>query len=165
MHEYERLFTAKWNNAKLVTLRTYHMNEYFLDLSKRDQDKVNTENLAGVSFNGSNENTIIAWFNGHPLHTAPLTLNLVHNAIVKAMIGADHSIELYNHPAKSDFNLKKNPQDNSMVRSAIAFFLGLPFAVLSATYITSYIKVQLIYLVTNQISISMYFFYSTGAIV
>lgn len=144
MAEYKNEFNAQTDNAKLAITKLEDMETYFLELAKSNLATANRKNLAGVTFNKFGNSTIIAWFNGHPYHAAPLTLNLVHNAIIKAMIGTDHSIQLYNHPLP---NTTANSEDHSASenRSGEGFFshIGLLLALISANYIMSYIKVNL----------------------
>lgn len=57
------------------------------------------ERLSSNEVNGSSSDGVVitAYFNNQPLHTPPLTLNMVTNAIlIKA--GTNHSVKLTNHP-------------------------------------------------------------------
>lgn len=58
---------------------------------------MNSHYLAGMSFN-QNVQKIIAWYNNQPYHTMPLSLYLTHNAMVKSMLGQEHSIHVSNYP-------------------------------------------------------------------
>lgn len=49
-------------------------------LSTIDLAKIEKRFIAGATFEN---NSIIAWLNNEPLHTAPLTINLVHNALLR----------------------------------------------------------------------------------
>lgn len=42
--------------------------------------------------------SIWTWFNGQAIHSAPLALNLVHNALIQLHLGEDHSIQISNKP-------------------------------------------------------------------
>lgn len=141
MTAYKNQFNSgQLNNAKLEITTADDMQTYFLNLAKSNLAKANRQNLAGVTFNSSTNNTIIAWFNGQPYHTASLAMNLVHNAIVMAMIGSDHSIEVYNHPIK--ITAEKTTELRNTFGGNISSWLGTLFAFLSAFYVMSYIQVN-----------------------
>ncbi|BFG01721.1 ATP-binding cassette sub-family A member 3 [Drosophila madeirensis] len=55
---------------------------YILELGKTIQVRINARYLAAATVN---ETSIVAWLNNQPMHTAPLTVNLAHNAIAKAL--------------------------------------------------------------------------------
>lgn len=139
---------AQSNMAKFVDTAPLDIPTKFLELTSSNIRKSNRENLAGATVNEYDDTntTIIAWFNGHPYHTQPLALNLVHNAIVKALVGTDHSIKLYNHPMAIATNI--NSEDEAKARGLryggdISLSLGLLLTFASANYIMSYVKVNL----------------------
>lgn len=96
-----------------------------------------------------NQNETIAWFNGVALHSAPLSLNLVHNAMVKSSLGHDHSICLTNKPFPLESAQDKFDSDSQEVTNIMRELFGLLFAVFiyiamsihSARFITFYIEV------------------------
>lgn len=144
MAGYKNGFNAMADSAQLVITKQKDMETYFLELAGTNLAKSNRKNLAGVTFNKFGNGTIIAWFNGQPFHAAPLALNLVNNAIVKAMLGSDHGIQLYNHPMTN--GAKKNEIQAVKINTsgAIVFaYLGLMLTLISANYIMSYIRVNL----------------------
>lgn len=71
------------------------IQSYYLKLAKTIFVQLQAEFMAGASFK---EDKIVAWFTGQPYHTAPLSMYLAHNAIIRAMLGSDHSIRLFNDP-------------------------------------------------------------------
>lgn len=89
--------------------------------------------------------TIIAWFNNQGYHTAALTLNLVHNAIVKSFFDEDYGISVTNAPLKF---LPKNGTNAEIVQTIDTFgylfctLIGFAMSILSSSYITFYIKVR-----------------------
>lgn len=145
MAEYKNEVNAQSKNAKLEITKSQDMEAYFLELAAPNPARVNRNYLAGATFNKFDNGTIIAWYNGQPFHTAPLTLNLVHNAIVKTMIGPDHNIQLHNYPME---NTTKKSQENDSEPKAIngsGLFegLGVLLCFVTANYIMGYIKVNL----------------------
>lgn len=91
-----------------------------------------------MSFENS---SFIAWFNGQPFHTSPLSLNLLHNAIVHAKFGDDHSIQVFNWPVpfrpESKALLTMTGDD---MGSQLAMNLSFVMAFTSALYIMFYIR-------------------------
>lgn len=63
------------------------ITNFFMTQRARDAHELHTRYLIGVSFlqenNGSNETEIVAWFNNNGYHTAPVTLNLAYNVVLK----------------------------------------------------------------------------------
>lgn len=103
----------------------------------------------GSNVNGSE--AIVAWFNNQLYHTAPLSLNLVHNAIVRAALGPDHSIRVINNPLP--FTLESRQEIVSIEASQnvgfqLASNLSFAMAFVAAFYVLFYIKVNLRYMVS-----------------
>ncbi|XP_064556074.1 phospholipid-transporting ATPase ABCA3 isoform X2 [Drosophila montana] len=97
--------------------------KYILDLSASLQVWINARYLAAASFGNDK---IIAWLNNQPLHTAPLTINMVHNAIARELIGEDTKITVSNWPLpyKTETLLQQLQMGNSLgaqLASNIAF--------------------------------------------
>lgn len=113
-----------------------------LAIAKTSLREYNFQYLTAASI--ASNGTIIAWFNNQAIHSATLALDLVHNAVIKWLIGDDHSIRVSNAPLKFLPSNDTTSPDISNVDTfgfsfAIAF--GLIMAVLSASYIAFYIKV------------------------
>lgn len=130
------------SNAKLLTVHSGNMESDLLSLANSHLKEFKFQYLIGANFfeNG----TIVAWFNGQAFHTAALTLNTLHNAIVKSFIGDEHSISVTNAPFKF---LPRNDSISEAVAEMdgfgliFCFIIGLVFTVLSSSYIQFYIKV------------------------
>lgn len=133
---------AESNSAELdVTSQT--IQTYFLEVAKTVLVNLNTEYLAGATMGQFANGTIIAWFNGEPYHAAPLSMNLVHNAIVRAMFGADHSIQLTNNPLPFNISTQiAKISDGSNLGSQLATNISLGMAFGTAFFILFYIKVS-----------------------
>lgn len=140
MNEYESQFNTQPPSTQLDIITLHDMKTHFLNIAKLDMIKANVEYLVGASFAATGNSTkMIAWFNGQPYHTAPLALNLLHNAIVTAMIGKNHSIQLYNHPLQ----IIREQSADAQIEDGFILVFGVWASFVSASYISSYIKVNL----------------------
>lgn len=100
---------------------------------------------ATVATNINGTETLIAWFNNQPLHTAPLALNLIHNAAVKAILGSDHSIRVFNHPLPFTSESKREMiafEASNNTGFQLATNLSFAMAFVAAFYVLFYIKVK-----------------------
>lgn len=120
------------------------MQNYYLELAKTILVRLNRQYLTGASIGTMNNDTIIAWFNNQPFHTAPLAVNLAHNAIVRAMISNQHSIRVTNEPIPFSIDsrmLMLNAGNN--IGFQLASNVGFAMAFVGAFYIMFYVKVSL----------------------
>lgn len=96
------------------------------------------QDITGVKFysNGTAE----AWFNELALHSTALSLDLVHNAVIKAKLGPNYSIRVRNAPFKSQ---SSSIVSNSFDGFAMMFpmLMGLVLCITTPSFITFYIKV------------------------
>lgn len=121
------------------------METGLLGLAKSQLKEFQFQYLVGAEFLANK--TIIAWFNNQGYHTSPLTLNLVHNAIVKNFFDDDYGISITNAPLALKA-LPKNGTDSDKIESydqfgfIFSFLIGITMSVLSASYIAFYIKVR-----------------------
>ncbi|XP_075155305.1 ATP binding cassette subfamily A member 3 isoform X2 [Haematobia irritans] len=94
--QYKTIAQSFGSDYDLEVTGTKTFSEYILDLGRKIQVRINSRYLAAASIRGNN--TITAWLNNQPLHTAPLTVNLVHNAIIKAAMNESYEIAVTNAP-------------------------------------------------------------------
>ena len=71
------------------------MSTHYLRKSKQFLTRLNSRYLYGATI-GSKDITV--WFNNQPYHTSPVSLSLVHNAILSAVAGKTCSISVSNQP-------------------------------------------------------------------
>lgn len=96
------IFTAYRNNIKNSgpdnTLDEFHedIQTHFLDLAQTMLVRLNEHYLSGMSL--INDTEIIAWFNNQPFHASALSIDLVHNAMIKSKLGSEYSVHVSNHP-------------------------------------------------------------------
>lgn len=118
---------------------SHNIQDHFLRLGNLIKIRSNTRYPIGLT---AHENgTMIAWFNNQLYHTAPISLNLLHNAILKATVGADHSIKVANWPVPfnpiSKTLLTMNGDD---MGSQLAANMSFAMAFIMAFYALIYIK-------------------------
>ena len=78
-NSYKKLFTRPSQELKVIETS---VEDYILKIGEEDIGKMNNEYLFGVTFY---KDRITGWFNGQGYHTAPLTINLIYNAILKTV--------------------------------------------------------------------------------
>lgn len=78
--KYKNIATSYGRNYEFIDTGNKSFTNYILNLGEAKQVRVNSKYLAAASISSKN---ITAWLNNQPLHTAPLTVNLVHNAMIK----------------------------------------------------------------------------------
>lgn len=121
------------------------ITETLLKLATTSMAAYRVQYLTAASF--INNGTIIAWFNNQALHSASLALDLVHNAIIKASFGSDHNIHVTNAPlafmTKNDSTPSNMPESNDYFGESFTAVIGIIMSVLSASYISYYIKVRM----------------------
>lgn len=114
------------------------MEEHFLRLGNLIRVRTNTRNLLGLSYEND---AFTAWFNGQPFHTSPLSLNLLHNAILRTQIDEEHSIQVSNWP--TPFRPESMPLltlQGDDIGSQLATNLSFVMAFVSALYVMFYIR-------------------------
>ncbi|KAM7349571.1 ATP binding cassette subfamily A member 3 isoform 2-T3 [Cochliomyia hominivorax] len=93
--KYKSVATSYGSDYEFVETGTETFSDYILALGKKLQVRINSKYLAAASIG---KNVITAWLNNQPLHTAPLTVNLVHNAMLKALTNDSYHISVTNYP-------------------------------------------------------------------
>ncbi|XP_055683327.1 phospholipid-transporting ATPase ABCA3 isoform X3 [Lutzomyia longipalpis] len=93
-NEYVALFENPPTERTLIQTEM-PMQYKALDEAERNIVAFNSRYLVGATISG---NEITAWFNNQPLHTIPLSLDVVYNAILRATCGQQCGITLTNHP-------------------------------------------------------------------
>ena len=80
---------------------------------------------------------VTAWYNSQPFHTPPLSLSLIHNALLKyQMNDTTYQLTVTNHPLPYDDGSKLNQAAiGSPVGFQVAFNIVFGMAFLSASYV------------------------------
>ncbi|XP_073830695.1 phospholipid-transporting ATPase ABCA3-like [Musca autumnalis] len=71
------------------------LSDYFIEKDIRTMERMDQDHHVGVTFE---EDYVVAWFNNVALHSVPLSLNLVHNAILRSIYGDQCGIEVAMEP-------------------------------------------------------------------
>ncbi|KAG5683919.1 hypothetical protein PVAND_013177 [Polypedilum vanderplanki] len=109
------------------------LKEYRLSLSN-----VNLNYMVGTTFN---ESSITAWFNNQAFHTAPLTINLINNAILKSLTGNLSTISISNKPLPFSLNTRLiQLQAGNNLGFNIALNTGFSMALATSLFVMFYIK-------------------------
>lgn len=93
--KYEKLAKSYGANYEFEDTGSTDFTTYILKIGETMQSRVNDRYQVAASIS---EDKMIAWLNNQPLHTAPLTVNLLHNAMAKSLIGENSSIVVTNYP-------------------------------------------------------------------
>lgn len=116
------------------------MQSEILDVSRKSLKEYMFQYLTAASV--AQNKTIVAWYNGHPLHAAALSLDLVHNALIKTVLGNDYGIHVSNHPLPYKREKKSYTNNYDSFGAAFPIIIGIMMSVYSASYVTYLIKVM-----------------------
>lgn len=136
--EYRNSFQSQSANNKLDEFNE-DIQKRLKKLARKNMPVVNSRYLFGMSI--IEENQTIAWFNGKIVDTSALSLSLVHNAMVKAMLGKNFSIQVTEYPLPIQDDVKMSThrtQFNNVGKLVVIIMLVIPY--LSSFYIMDYIE-------------------------
>lgn len=136
---YQQLVSSSDNKASINVI-TSSLSDYILKLSETILVRINQQYLVGATVLG--KNTITAWFNNQAFHTAPLSVGLIHNAIIRARMGSDYGIDVINEPMPytADTRMEMIQLGGSM-GFQLAVNVGFAMAFVAAFYVLAYIRV------------------------
>lgn len=77
---YVEMFEEFDGNKRLDLVAGMSMTDKIIELQKQDLLRVNTRYMVAATISN---NVSVGWFNNEALHTVPLALNLIYNAMVK----------------------------------------------------------------------------------
>lgn len=153
---FSRIVSEYRNSFKTARPQT-HLDEFnediqthFLELAKTMLVRLNSQYLAGFSFNAT-QDRIVGWFNNQPFHTSPLSINLIHNAMIKAKFDSNHSIRVTNLPIpfRVDSRMSMLMAGNN-IGFQLATNISFAMAFVAAFYVMFYIKVSSSFFVLHQ---------------
>lgn len=150
--EYEAIFRNQNPIVALNVLENTTIQEYFCAQAEKKFYEVNTWYLAGMSMNNISE--IIAWFNYKSQDPSAVSLNLVHNAMIKAMLGDDHSIRVIDFPLpiREYTNIDYKRFHNILHIEPMILILSIAISITSSFYIIFYIRERAVKVKLLQIS-------------
>lgn len=132
------------NKYERVDLLNQTMLEYYTDRATNDLPGVNLHLLTGVTFRTlptrrrqTDKVLATAWFNNQPYHVPPLTLNLIHNALLVHRTGdSEYRISVTNHPLPfDDFSKLNNDASSSSLGFQVGFNISFGMAFLAASFV------------------------------
>ena len=114
------------------------MTEYYLNVSNKILTRVNKRYLFGASIGQSN---ITMWFNNQPYHSSPISLSLIHNAILRAVSERNCSISVSNKPLpfRAESRVMMLQAGNNM-GFQLSFNIGFAMAFVASFFVIGYIK-------------------------
>ncbi len=142
MQQYQENVWTHSQTTKVVATDD-SIDSYLLNVANQSMETFNHQYLTATSAFGNG--TILAWFNNQFYHTASLSLNLVHNAIVRAIINPSHSIHVVNAPFDFTVDTNRthvNDANISMFGVTLTFAVGLAMPMVAASYILFYVQVS-----------------------
>lgn len=145
-NEIGQQYKAMWadgNPMRRLTVTESKMEDYILGQYDSQLVVVNRAYLVGATIVG-NADSITAWFNNQPFHAAPLAVNMVHNAVLRARLGEDYGIRVTNRPMPYTAEARRQMiQFGGTMGFQMAVNLAFAMAFVSAFYVLTYIRVSL----------------------
>lgn len=139
LHQFKESIQTN-SNAELNTLST--INNDLIAFGNSSQQVYRTQYLIGAS--ADINDTIFAWYNNQAYHSADISLNAIHDAIVKANFGHDFVIQVKNEPLFDQQMqiISKNSKDDDVYFGVLfSLFIGVSLSIYLASYLSFYIKV------------------------
>ncbi|XP_055624100.1 phospholipid-transporting ATPase ABCA3-like isoform X2 [Toxorhynchites rutilus septentrionalis] len=135
---YSHLFTGIPKTNKLITISS-SFSDYILSKSFENIKTVDNIYMVGATLNEM-EQSFTAWFNNKAYHTAPLSLNLIYNAMLQTFCSTCH-VQIINKPLPYSSRVRfLRLQAGSNMGFQLAFNTGFAMAFVGAMYIMFYIK-------------------------
>jgi ATP-binding cassette, subfamily A (ABC1), member 3 len=123
--------------SKLETIES-GMIDYFLKISSMFLAKTNRKYLFGASIGSSN---ITVWFNNQGYHTLPISLGLLHNAALRAVVGREVSMSVTNKPLPYRAESKASfLEDHISLSNQLPLNLSYGLAFVSAFFVVLYVR-------------------------
>lgn len=112
--------------------------DHYIALSEIDISRLYSQYIVGMSMD--DKSNLLAWFNRKVSDSQPISLNLLHNAIVRAVLGTDHSIAVTNAPMTRKFEHKDYDFDKEATVYVILFVLSFTIPFICTFFVMFYIK-------------------------
>lgn len=126
------------NEEAGVTVINRDMVHHYLAKSKEFLARVNSRYLFGVTIERPN---ITVWYNNQPYHSSPISLSLLHNAILRTVSGRNCSISVANKPLpyRTESRMMMLQAGNNL-GFQLSFNIGFAMAFVASFFIIVYIK-------------------------
>ncbi|XP_070070594.1 phospholipid-transporting ATPase ABCA3 isoform X1 [Drosophila takahashii] len=136
--DYTRYLEHFGKRYTLLKTGDLKFEDYILSLGVSHSRRVDYDYLAGVTIGREN---LTVWLNNKPLHTAPLTLNVLHNALALKLLGKDASTYVTNEPLPySDDTKTLRLNKGQRLGAEISINLSLTMCSVTAFYAIPIIK-------------------------
>lgn len=107
-------------------------DNYILDRDKSEHFQVYYETLAGATI--ANDNLTV-WLNNNHLHTAPVTLNVLHNALATDLLGNEAYVGVTNEPLPySRHTMSQRLNKGHILGTEVAVHFSLTMGPITAFY-------------------------------
>ncbi|KAJ6632964.1 Phospholipid-transporting ATPase ABCA3, partial [Pseudolycoriella hygida] len=141
VREYENQLEVNNDNSFLKIYEDFE--EFIIRISEEFLVRVSSKYLVGATI--TNADQITAWFNNQPFHAAPLSVSLAHNAVIRAHLGTDHGITVYNEPLPYSVDSRITfLHSGGTMGFQIAVNTGFAMAFVASFYVVSYIKERMV---------------------
>lgn len=129
---YRNIVAEAWSNIELIEFNDKYMNEFIIDKSRENGQNVRLHYMAGATLKND---LLTVWYNTEFLHSIPISVNLLMNALAQYFIGGGYSISVINKPLpfaseESSVRHGRVPNQRSEVviffAIIVGFFLILP---------------------------------------
>lgn len=135
---YEK-YRSQFGKGSEVEETVDNIDDHYLKVTKESLIRTNTRRLYGASFA---KNEITMHFNNRPYHATPISLGLIHNAILRAVTGNDKiGITVTNKP------LPYRPETNIIISSTsnnlgfqLSFNVGFAMSFVASFFVIYYVK-------------------------
>jgi ATP-binding cassette subfamily A (ABC1) protein 3 len=135
---YRRQFNGlQKDNFQLDTI-TRDMTSHYLQKSREFLARVNRRYLFGATIQKLN---ITVWFNNQPYHTSPISLGMMHNAVMKMISNGNCSITVVNKPLpyRTESRMMMLQAGNNL-GFQLSFNVGFAMAFVASFFVIAYIK-------------------------
>lgn len=135
---YRQQFADAYRGQFAVDVIASNMTEHYLRKSNEFIARVNARYLFGATIEKSN---ITVWYNNQPYHASPISLSLLHNAVLKTVAGRKVSIAVSNKPLpyRAESRMMMLQAGNNL-GFQLSFNIGFAMAFVASFFIIIYIK-------------------------
>ncbi|KAH8264234.1 hypothetical protein KR038_004963 [Drosophila bunnanda] len=113
-----------WYDAKVDSVDRTYDGSYALTHNSEFSRTINMAYLFGATFD---KNLLTAWFNNIPLHIAPITLNVIHNALVRNFLDEEATIDVTLETLRFQSNINLYPPGTQSFGVTIASIICFVF--------------------------------------
>lgn len=136
--QYNRVVMASASANSIGITMHGGMQDYILRLSETILVLINRKYMVGASV--LEPGIITAWFNNQPFHVPPLSVGLVHNAVIRTHLGEDFSIDITNAPLPYTYDTRILMVQTQNFGSQLPIYIAFAMAFVAAFYVMPYVK-------------------------